>query len=152
MLVVGGRPGDLVQVHAIFGLKNSSRPEARRDRVTAVDGDRAAFQIFWFCNSRLHIVEDGPVMEISGEKNWNGRNRLSIGFRTKVSGPGHLTDIEFEAASHASHRGDDGIHLDIFELTGANADSSVLQGLGEPVIADRDGQRRHWRNSGEIRW
>ena len=71
MLVVCRGPGDLVQVHLIFRLQNATSPEACRDGITAVDGDGAAFQVFRFRDPRFNVVEDGPVVEISGEEDGN---------------------------------------------------------------------------------
>src|SRR6266699_3616814 len=150
VLVVGGRPGDLVQVQAVFGLEDSPRPKARRDRVSAIDTDGPAFQVLRFSNSGVDIVEDGPVMEISGEEYRDGGDGLAVSLSTKISSKGHLTNIEIEAANHAPHGRNDGINLKVFEIQISDANASILQRLGEPIIADGDCQGMHASGSAEI--
>src|SRR5580704_16277583 len=82
-------------------------------------------------------------MEISGQEDGNRGDGLPICFGAKVRGERHFTNIEFEAADHAPHRGDDGIDLNVFEIQIRAANASILQRLGKAVIADGDCEWTH---------
>src|ERR1700724_2735945 len=111
MLVVGRSPGNAIQIDAVFALKNAPHPQPSRDGVAAIDAHSTSLQIFGTLYTGVDVVEDGPVREASGEEHGNRRERLAVGFSTKIRGEGHLADVECEAAHHSSHGRDDRVNL-----------------------------------------
>ena len=97
MLVIGGHPADAIQIYSEFVFENSPGPQSGGDCVSAIDCYLVAFQVFGIPYARLHIVELGPVMKVSGKEHRNGRDGLALIFGAQISGEGHFTNVELEA-------------------------------------------------------
>ncbi len=139
----GSGPRDRVQIDSVFSLKNSPCPETGRHGVAAVDTDGTAFQILRRLNSRVHIADNGSVVETPLEEDRNCGDGFAVRLRTEISAERHFTNVKFEIPHHAPHRGSDRIDLNVLQLQAVGLHTSVDNRLRESGASDGDFKGTH---------
>ena len=91
----------------------------------------------------LLVVEDRPVVEISRHEHRDRGERQAGRAGADIGRERHLADVEFEPAAHAAHHRDDLLDLDQVQVEPPKFDACLFDGLGQAIIAQRNGQRLH---------
>src|SRR5205085_1535488 len=122
-------PCNAGKVNAILFLQDAARPHAGGDRVSAIDTDAPAFEIFGRADAGIFVDENRAVMECAYQEYGNCGHPLSVRARADIGGNRHLADIEFQPPNHAAEGIDQWIHLDKLQLEVFWSDGSILEGL-----------------------
>ncbi len=129
-------PGDLVEVDAVLRCENSPRPDTGGDGVGA-DAHLLALEILRRLHARIHVIDDGRVVELAHDEDRQRGERFVIGFGGQIRRNGHLAHVEFERAAHAAESADDRRDLDMLELDAGHRHGAVLQAFSVRVGRDR---------------
>lgn len=150
MLVAGEDPCDPIEVDVVFVCEHTARPNAGRDRVTAVDTDALALEVLRRRHD-LRVREDRAVVEAADEKHGQRGERLAVLLRAHVGGDRELADVVGLLAHHQAKSPDQRIDFLEAEVVANRRDGAILQGGVVALRAGNGAQRRQWQDLHTLR-
>jgi hypothetical protein len=141
VLVAREHPRDLVEVDAVLRRKHPARPDARGDRVAAVDADAFPLEVPWLAHDP-RVRQDRAVVEAADEEDRQRRECLPVLAGTRVGGDRQLADVVGALTHHPPERADQRVDLLELELDAAGRDGAVLERRVRALRARDRGQPR----------
>src|SRR5262245_8893494 len=133
------KPFHILRSYAVVIAEKAANPDPCCHRIFRRP-DFFAFEVFGLLNSRVNVVVDGRMSEVS---RWKYRNTYEGGVALTdhgdMGGKRHFRDVEFLVVSH-SPKNLFGLHCNVIESNPLRFDRAVLQWFGAVVVAASNGQ------------